>query len=110
MRVIRFIVKDNTIAIDPTCDLSVLFPGRDDPIIAEFDFSPEWKSRVKVASFCSIMDKEYPPQVINDDETCMIPIEALAKVAFKVQVIGKRKGGKPVKTNSVVVYQSGARN
>lgn len=107
MRVLKFIVEDETITLDPTNDLTALFPGRDEQVRAEFTFSPEWKNRKKVAAFWSVMDKEYPPQVINDDESCIIPTEALGKVAFKVQVIGKRLGGVLIKTNSVIVYQSG---
>jgi hypothetical protein len=107
VQVIKFIVEDETITLDPTCDLTGLFPGQAEQVMAKFTFSPEWKSKIKVASFWSIMDKEYPPQVINDDESCLIPTEALTKVAFKVQVIGKRRGGAVIKTNSVIVYQIG---
>lgn len=107
MRVLRFLVEDNSIRPDPTCDFTGLFPGSEDRIQAEFAFSPDWKSTVKVAAFWSILDKEYPPQAINPDGTCQIPAEALAKVAFKVQVLGKRISGATVQTNKLVVYQSG---
>lgn len=107
MRVLKFIVDDETITQDPTCDFSGLFPGSSDQIRAQFTFSHHWKSRVKVAAFWSIMDKEYPPQAINDDGSCDIPIEALEKVAFKIQVLGKRRGGNVVKTNKIVIYKGG---
>lgn len=109
MRVLKFIVEGETIILDPACDLTGLFPGSEEKIQAEFDFSPEWKSRVKVAAFWSVMGKEYEPQVINDDGTCQIPTEALAKVAYKVQVLGKRKHGPTTSTNTVVVYQNGCK-
>ena len=107
MRVLKFIVEDKNVTLDPTCDLTGLFPGSEEQIQAEFEFSQEWKSRTKVAAFWSVMGKEYEPQVINEDDTCQIPKEALSKVAFKVQVLGKRKHGPTTTTNTVVVYQSG---
>lgn len=108
MRVLRFIVDGTTIRQDPTCDFSGLFPGREEQMQAEFVFSPDWKSRTKVAAFWSILDKEFPPQVINDDGNCIIPIEALNKVVYKVQVIGRYKNTR-IKTDCVTVYQSGNR-
>lgn len=110
MRVLKFIVDNTTIKPDPNCDFTGLFPGMNERVLAEFTFSPDWKSTVKVAAFWSILDKEYPPQVINTDGTCQIPTEALAKVAFKVQVLGKRISGATVQTNKLVVYQSGNKN
>lgn len=107
MRVLRFIVDGTTIKPDPNCDFSGLFPNSSDKVQAHFTFSPDWKSRVKVAAFLSIMDKECEPQVINDDGSCEIPIEALSKVVFKIQVIGKTKYGPIAKTNTVSIYQSG---
>lgn len=108
MRVLKFIVDESTITQDPACDFTGLFPGQEDQVLAEFTFSPDWKSRVKVAAFWSVMDKEYPPQVINTDGTCVIPTEALAKVAFKIQVLGKHRD-KKVETNRLTIYQSGNR-
>ena len=107
MRYLKFIVEGESITLDPACDLSGLFPGSEEEVKAEFVFSPEWKSRVKVVAFWSVMGKEYPPQAINEDNTCQIPTEVLAKVAFKVQILGKRKGGNIVRTNTITVYQSG---
>lgn len=106
MRVLRFLVDNETIKPDPACDFTGMFPGSEELVQAEFIFSSDWKSRVKVAAFWSIMDNEYPPQVINTDGTCQIPVEALAKVAFKVQVLGKYRDAK-VETNRLTVYQSG---
>lgn len=108
MRVLKFLVDDKTIRPDPACDFSGLFPGKEDQVRAEFTFSPDWKNRVKVAAFWSILDKEYEPQVVNDDGSCQIPIEALRKVAFKVQVLGKYRGIK-TETNCLTVYQSGGK-
>lgn len=107
MRTLRFIVDGTTIRQDPSCDFTGLFPSQGNKIRAEFIFSDEWKSRVKVIAFWSIMDKEFAPQVVNDDKSCMIPAEALSKVAFKLQVLGKTRNSPVVKTNTVTIYQSG---
>ena len=107
MRVLKFIVNGDTISQDPTCDFTGLHPGAEERVQAEFAFSSDWESRVKVAAFLSVMDKEYPPQAINSDGTCEIPSEALAKVAFKVQVLGGKRNRPIVRTNEVTVYQRG---
>lgn len=107
MRVLKFIVEGETITLDPTSNLTGLLPGSEEQIQAEFVFSSEWESRTKVAAFWSVMDKEYEPQIINSDNVCLIPKEALTKVAFKVQVLGKRRNHKMVKTDTVLIYQSG---
>lgn len=106
MRTLRFIVDGETITKDPSCDFNGLFPKTNSEICAEFVFSPEWKSRVKVAAFWSMLDKEYPPQVLEDDKTCMIPKKALARPAFKVQILGKHRG-RTFKTNPIIIYQRG---
>ena len=107
MQVLKFIVNGETITIDPTCDLTGLFPGSEEPIKAEFTFSSEWKSRIKVVSIWSIMDKEYEPQVINEDNSCLISSEATDKMAFKVQVLGGKRNSPIVRTNKVTIYQLG---
>lgn len=89
MRKLRFIVENNTIKQDPSCDFSGLFPGKNPAIVAEFVFSEEWDNTVKVAAFWSMLDNEYEPQALKDN-TCSIPAEALARASFKIQVLGKR--------------------
>lgn len=106
MRTLKFIVTNDTIIQDPSCDFSGLFPGANKHIQAEFTFSPEWKNRVKVAAFWSMLDKEYPPQVINPDNLCEIPEEALARPAFKVQVLGKYREN-TFETDTITIYQRG---
>ena len=109
MRVLSFIVNGTNIMQDPDCDFSGLFPGRETEIMAEFDFSPEWRNMIKVAAFWSVIGTEYPPRELIDGETCMIPIEALQKSAFKVQVLGKSKQ-KYIETAKITVHQSGGKN
>lgn len=110
MRVLKFIVNNTNIAPDPSCDFAGLFPGREEQVQVEFMFSPEWEKRVKVAAFWSVTGAEYEPQPIKSDNTCQIPIEALNKVMFKLQVLGKQRGSAIVKTNTIPIYQSGSKN
>lgn len=106
MRVLKFIVDGQIIKQDPECDFNGLVPGSEGYLKAEFSFSPEWKNHAKVASFWSMMGREYPPQALKDGRTCMIPAEALAKKVFKVGVMGKRLGT-TITTNKVAVKQNG---
>lgn len=108
MRTLKFIVEGQTIKSDPECDFSGLVPGTEGYLQAEFTFSKEWKSTPKVAAFWSIMGNEYPPQALKDGKTCMIPVEALKKAAFKVQVLGNIDGA-TVPTNKLTVYQKGGK-
>ncbi len=110
MRTLRFIVDDQIIKLDPSCDFSNLVPGSEGYIQAEFVFSHEWNGCTKVAGFSnSFSGKEYPPQVLRDGRTCRIPLEATKREKFKVWVIGKKEGLK-ISTNKVEVIQNGGRN
>lgn len=110
MRTLRFIVDGESVKQDPTCDFSGLFPGKNPNVLAEFVFSSEWENTIKVAAFWSILDKEYEPQVIEDD-SCVIPSEALARASFKIQVLGKKKKARQnaaiISTNKLIIRQMG---
>lgn len=106
MRTLRFIVNEQIITQDPNCDFNGLVPGTSGYLQAEFIFSSEWNGCSKVAGFYSQMGKEYPPQVLTDGKTCMIPAEALERNIFKVQVMGKKEGLR-LTTNKVEVCQKG---
>ena len=106
MRTLKFIVDDQIIRQDPSCDFSGLVPGTQDYLQARFTFSSEWKGCVKVAAFYSMLGREYPLQILEDGATCMIPAEALKKRIFKIQVVGK-KGEFKILTNKVTVDQNG---
>lgn len=108
MRTLRFIVDGQTIKQDPTCDFSGLFNCKNSNVCAEFVFSSEWNGVTKVAAFWSILDEEYEPQVIDEKNTCIIPVEAFTRAAFKVQVLGMKRSTK-LTTNKLVVLQTGGR-
>lgn len=108
MRTLKFIVDKQVITQDPDCDFDDLVPGTEGFLQAEFSFSPEWDGCVKVATFHSVMGKEYTPQGLVSGKYCMIPAEALKKKKFMVGVAGKKRGYK-LTTNKVTVTQDGGR-
>lgn len=106
MRTLKFIVDGLIIKQDPNCDFTNLIPGSEGYLKAEFAFSSDWDGTTKVAAFYSATNKEYPPQLLKDGTSCMIPAEATAKYGFRVGVIGKKNEFK-IKTNTVAVKQTG---
>lgn len=112
MRILRFIVDNESIKQDPSCDFGYLFPGKNPNVQAEFTFSQEWDDAVKVVAFWSMLDKEYEPQVLEGN-ACMIPTEALARVSFKIQVLGKKRINPrkvvALTTSKLTVRQTGGR-
>lgn len=106
MRVLKFIVDGNSIEQDPSCDFSGLFPGAEKHVKMEFAFSPNWTDAVKVVAFWSILGTEYPPQVLDENDSCMVPEEALIRPVFKLQVLGSYKGN-TFRTNMVDIHQRG---
>ena len=80
-----------------------------EPVRLEFIFPPEWINRVKVAAFWSVMGREFPPQVLIDGKTCLVPTEALQGNMFKVQILGKQNGEK-TSTTKCAIYLKGGRS
>lgn len=108
MRTLKFIVDKQIISQNPACDFTGLFPGSEGYLQAEFSFSPEWNGSTKVAAFYSNLGREYPPQLLEDGRTCMIPVEALQKRKFKIQIIGQQ-GDIKLTTNKLTISQNGGR-
>jgi hypothetical protein len=108
MRILKFIVKDLIIERDPSCNFEGLVPGSKEYLQAVFSFSPEWDGYVKVVSFRSVLGKEYPPQVLKNGVSCIIPSEALKRRIFKIQVLGK-KGLSEITTNKISIEQNGGK-
>lgn len=107
MRTLKFIVDDQIITQDPSCDFENLVPGTEQYIKAVFSFSKEWDGCVKVAQFKSIMGTEFPPKVLEDGVSCVIPAEALSRKRFQLSVLGKDQHGKKLTTSKVTVTQKG---
>lgn len=108
MRTLKFIVEGQTIRLDPDCDFTGIIPGTEGYLEAKFSFSPEWDGTTKAAAFYSNLGREYEPQLIKRDNTCVIPAEALAKSIFKVQVVGQ-KNNCIIRTNRAKVHQRGGK-
>lgn len=108
MRILRFIVEDQILEKDPECNFEGLVPGSKKYIKVKISFSPEWDGFVKVVSFRSMLGTEYPPQVLQDGISCIIPVEALSRRAFKMQVLGK-KGDVSITTNKITIEQKGGK-
>ena len=109
MRVLRFFVDGKTIVPDLTSDFDGLFPGRNNDILAEFEFSPEWYEYDIVATFWSMMGIEYPPQELDVYYTCSIPMAALQRPAFKIQMRATDENGDVVMTTDrLTIYQRGS--
>ena len=106
MRTLKFIVDKQIITPDPSCNFDGLIPGTVGYLQAEFSFSKEWLDCAKVIAFWSPFGREYPPQVLKDGRSCIIPAEALAKHSFKIQVIGQRENYKLI-TNRLLIKQNG---
>ena len=108
MRTLKFIVDGMSITQDPRCDFEGLVPGSEGYLQAEFQFSKEWAGCKQVAGFYSMLGTEYPPQLLKDGKTCMIPAEALQKRQFKMMIIGAKEGMK-IATNKITVNQNGGK-
>ena len=112
MRNLRFIVDNQIICKDPTCDFSGLIPGSSGCLSAEFIFSKEWGGCLRVAGFFSPLGIEYSPRDLTNSTTGVIPFDALQKRSFKIQVVGvKTVNGEKIrlKTNKVVINQDGGK-
>lgn len=99
MKTLKFIVQNETIVRDPSCDFTDL--KKDSIVHAKFQFSKEWDGFARVVSF-SRGNNEYNPQVLLRGYICEIPKEALNGSFFRMQVIGKN-GPKKMETKDFIV-------
>lgn len=106
MRTLKFIVNGLTLTPDPNCDFTGLVPGSDGYLRAEFAFSNEWENTVKVVGFYSRLGMEYPPELLEDGKSCIIPAKALEKRVFKIQVMGRNANTRLI-TNKLEIDQKG---
>lgn len=102
MRELKFIVSRQRIRKDNNCDFSNLIAGSIGYLKAVFDFSPEWSDCKKAASFW-LDEKEYSV-LLDDNDSCVIPSEALTGSKFEVSVTGVKAGYK-IRTCATKVRQ-----
>ena len=103
MRVLKFIVDDQSIKKDSSCDFKGLVPGTKGYLEAHFQFSDEWKGCKRAAVF-TVLGKEHAVPLINGK--CEIPEKALTWKIFSIKVVGIRDGYR-ITTNKVEVLQDG---
>lgn len=109
MRTLKFIVENQLIRQDPNCDFTGLVPGTEGYLRVEFSFSSEWADCAKIASFYSMLGNELPYRILEDGKSCEIPVEALKRRKFKIQLFGKYEDTLLI-TNKIVVNQNGGKS
>lgn len=87
MRVLDFIVTQQTLTRDPLCDFSGLVAGSRGYLSARFRFCKEWAGCKRVAVFVT-GGKEYPVPLVNN--MCEIPAQVLTCSTVQVYVVGQR--------------------
>lgn len=92
MRELVFEVDGQRLKKQADCDFSGLVAGSEGYLKAKFIFSSEWDGCKKAASFW-VDDKEHA-KLLDDADSCVIPIQASASEMFKVSVVGIRSGYK----------------
>lgn len=101
MRTLKFIADAQKLMPDSSCDFSGLVKGTRGYLRAEFIFSKDFAGCGKIAVFRN-QGEEFPIRLEND--SCMIPEEALTWRTFQVCVVGVREGYR-IRTNYVEVRQ-----
>lgn len=102
MRTLKFVVNGQTIKKQTDCDFSGLVAGSIGYLRAAFTFSSEWNDCRKAASFW-LGDQEHG-RLLDENDSCMIPEEALTGEMFKVSVTGVKPDYK-IKTTKTKVRQ-----
>ena len=102
MRILTYKVKGQRLS--GTGDHSRLVAGTKGYLKARFEFNDDWKDCVKVASF--VNGDEHAVK-LDEDNTCLIPHEALTSSTFKVKVEGRRSDGYCIVSGPVTERQKG---
>lgn len=91
MRVLEFIVNKQRLMRKAGCDFSHIVAGSVGYLRAKFYFSSDWEGLKKAASFwCG--EKEYAV-LLDTDNSCDIPSEALVDKVFEVSITGAHDNG-----------------
>lgn len=102
-RTLEFDVDKQRLTRNRECDFSGIVAGSVGYLRAKFNFPIRgWHGCTKAASFW-VEDKEYAV-LLDDENSCMIPSEALKGDKFSVSVMGAKTGYK-IETNKVKVRQ-----
>ena len=102
-RTLEFDVNKQRLTRNRECDFSCIIAGSVGYLRAKFNFPFScWHGCKKAASFW-VDDKEYAV-LLDKDDSCMIPPEALVGSKFYVSVMGAKPGYK-IETTKVKVKQ-----
>ncbi len=104
MRILKFKVNAQKISIDEKCDFSNITKGTKGYLYAEFKLSKEYDGCGKIAVF-KTFENEYPA-ILDNNNRCEIPEDALKWNIFKVKIIGVREGYR-IQSNYTEVKQDG---
>ena len=91
MRTLEFKVDKQDLRKQPGCDFSGIVAKSVGYLHAKFHFSEEWDGCRKVASFWHD-DGEYPV-LLDENDMCVIPAEALTGKSFLVSATGGKDNG-----------------
>ena len=102
-RDLAFIVEDQELSKDPSCDFSGLVPGSSGYLRVVFVFHGLWDTLAKAAVF-STNGVESAMPITND--SCVIPDSVLKEKSFSIRLVGKNSQ-QMLQTNRLVVNQLG---
>lgn len=100
MRILQFVADGQRLKKQTDCDFSGLVAGSEGYLRAKFTFSDEWLGCKKAASFW--IDGQEHAKLLDDDNSCIIPPEALVGSLFEVSVIGVKPNYKINSTRTKV--------
>jgi folate-dependent tRNA-U54 methylase TrmFO/GidA len=100
MRILQFVADGQRLKKQTDCDFSGLVAGSEGYLRAKFTFSDEWLGCKKAASFW-VGSQEYA-RLLDDDNSCVIPTEALVGALFEVSVVGVKPNYKIGSTRTKV--------
>lgn len=100
MRTLEFKVDGQRLKKQSDCDFSGLVAGSIGYLKAKFTFSREWLDCKKAASFW-VNEQEYAV-LLEPDDTCIIPADALGGSLFEVSVVGVKPNYKINSTRTKV--------
>lgn len=102
MRTLEFNVEAQRLTKKVDCDFENIVSGSIGYLKAVFYFSDEWRDCIKAASFW-LNGQEYSI-LLDGDDACVIPSEALTGNHFLVSVTGVKPGYK-IKSTKIKIRQ-----
>lgn len=103
MRTLKYIVEEQRLSKDPSCDFSNLVSGSSGYVNLEISaIGDSWSGCSKVVCFEAGGEKEFIG-VVNG--LCDIPSQFGKRKSYKISVYGVRKDGYEIHTNSIWIKQ-----